>query len=75
MRDKSFLCAVKKKTQCHRDVVQRVCKDIRRVKVLRDLGFRNGVYVERSRRGYYSLSTGKIITDVSEGHSISIFRA
>ena len=64
MRDKSFLCDVKNKTQRQTDIVQRACEDIRRAKVLRELGCRNGVDVERSRLEHYPLSTGKIVTDV-----------
>jgi len=74
MRDKSFLCGVKKKTQRHTDIVQRAREVIRRVRVLRELGFRSGVDVERSRLGHYLFSTRKIVTDVSERHSTSIFR-
>jgi len=74
MRDKSFLCDVKKNTQRHTDLVQRPREDIRRVRLRRELGFRNGVDVERSRLGHYPFSTRKIVTDVSERHSTSIFR-
>jgi len=73
MRDKSFLCDVKKKTQRHGDIVQRACEDIRRVRVLRELGSRNGVDVERSRLEHYPFLTGKIVAGVSKGHNTFIF--